>query len=333
MNKQDMHGAILALSAVMLSACEGGSYDAPSPAPSAPDLEYGEETVTVTGSRIRRGEFTSTAPLQVIDAQEIRDEGFIDPDQIVSEPSDSRLYLAYRFATTLRLPADDLASTHDRHTDACFEAGPQVCQVISASVQNPNGPRPSGFLQLRANPAWIVEFRDTIATDIEAVDGEITADETSIEDLTSQIVDAEARLDARTTLRDRLQTLLETRDGELNELLRVERELARVQEQLDAQASVLAVLRQRVNTSTLTLSYVAKREIVEREQFNPIISALRDVGEVFSRALADVIRFIAGFLPWLIVIIPGVWLIRRLAGGWFGGWLKRRREAQTAKSP
>lgn len=43
------------------------------------------DRVVVTGSRIRRDSFTSTAPLQVIDVEEVRDAGLIDVAQILSQ--------------------------------------------------------------------------------------------------------------------------------------------------------------------------------------------------------------------------------------------------------
>ncbi len=43
------------------------------------------DRVVVTGSRIRRDSFTSTAPLQVIDVEEVRDAGLLDVAQILSQ--------------------------------------------------------------------------------------------------------------------------------------------------------------------------------------------------------------------------------------------------------
>ncbi|MHA6288797.1 TonB-dependent receptor plug domain-containing protein [Maricaulis sp. CAU 1757] len=47
------------------------------------EASSGEDTIVVTGSRIRRDAFASVAPLQVIDAREIRDAGLIDTAQIL----------------------------------------------------------------------------------------------------------------------------------------------------------------------------------------------------------------------------------------------------------
>jgi iron complex outermembrane recepter protein len=52
----------------------------------APQAAPGE-TIVVTGSRIRRDAFTSTAPLQVIDSEDIRDAGLVDVGQILSQTS------------------------------------------------------------------------------------------------------------------------------------------------------------------------------------------------------------------------------------------------------
>jgi len=219
--------------------------------------------------------------------------------------------LAYRYDMALELPAAVLADTQAAHAEACMAAGPQRCQVISASVNNPDTPRPSAFLSLRAAPDWLAEFRALLESEAEAAGGSVISASTQVEDLTARIVDSEARLAAQTTLRDRLLTLLETRDGDLADLLAVERQLAQVQADLDARASVLAALRQRVDTSILDLRYQPTRQIVEPDAFDPIGEALKEMGDVFARSVAAIILFIAGVLPWLVIILPVLWLIVR----------------------
>jgi hypothetical protein len=222
-----------------------------------------------------------------------------------SAPQDvSAPLLAYTYQTSLELPGAVLAATQASHVTACQDAGPAVCQVIRAQVNNADGPRPSASLQLRAAPDWIVEFRSGLEGETEALGGSVLSDQTSVEDLTTRIVDTAARVAAQTTLRDRLQQLLETRDGDLSDLLAVERELANVQANLDAQASVLAALRQRVSTSMLTLNYQAERQVVEPETFNPIGQAFKEMGEVFANSVASLILFLAGALPWLVIAVP-----------------------------
>ena len=49
--------------------------------------ESSDDTIVITGSRIRRDAFSSPAPLQVIDNEEIRDAGLIDAAQILQTSS------------------------------------------------------------------------------------------------------------------------------------------------------------------------------------------------------------------------------------------------------
>ncbi len=285
---------LLAAAAVMLAACEGPDPAGPAPSPPPPSVAEAvmDEQVAVTGGRLERARFAQAGEEATAEA---------------AAPGGA--LLAYRYDMALELPAAVLADTQSAHARACMEAGPQRCQVIAASVNNPDSPRPSAFLSLRAAPDWLAAFRADLESEAEASGGSVISASTRVEDLTARIVDSEARLAAQTTLRDRLLSLLETRDGDLSDLLAVERQLAQVQADLDARASVLAALRQRVDTSVLDIRYQAERQIVEPDAFDPIGEALEQMGEVFARSVAAIIVFVAGVLPWLVILIPLLWLV------------------------
>ncbi|WP_439634269.1 DUF4349 domain-containing protein [Glycocaulis sp.] len=233
--------------------------------------------------------------------------------------------LAYAHNYGLRLPARVLADVHTAHQQACAAAGGSVCRVVSATINDPDGERPSGALEIRARPDWIASFRERLAGEVDEAGGNIQSENTSVDDLTTQIVDGEARLRAQTALRDRLQALLETNEGPMADILAVERELARVQSDIDARASVIAALRTRVETSRLTLHYQPIVSQTSPVRFNPIMQALEDFTDTLSEGVAAVIVFIAVILPWLILIIPAVFLIRWL--------LARRKRGKAAARP
>jgi len=280
--------SLIGFSSLLLTACDGGNQDAyisgppsaPAPMRASPELN---DTIQVTGARLSQPSAPASSQ---------------------TPPQADGPLLAYAYNTVLSLPASHLAETHDRHVQACQSAGHAVCQVVRSNVANADSAYPSANLQLRATPAWIAEFRGGLSEETQSLGGSIQSDQTSVEDLTVRIVDGEARLRAQTTLRDRLQTLLETRNGDLGDLLQVERELAQVQANLDSQASVLAALRQRVETSSLNLTYQATRQIVEPEDFNPISEAFKEMGSVFAGSVASLILFLAGALPWLVIAVP-----------------------------
>ena len=147
----------------------------------------------------------------------------------------------------------------------------------------------------------------------------------SSEDLTRSIVDSSARLNALKTLRGRLQALLASRPGKLSDLLDVERELARVQGEIDSQESELAVMRQRVAMSTLEIDYQSETLAVASGVFEPLVSAFKGVAGNVIAGLAAMVTILSTLLPWLLVLIPAGFYGRRF-------FLKRRAAKAAAKA-
>ena len=216
--------------------------------------------------------------------------------------------IAYVYRYGLELPVDRAPALMSRHEQACVAAGPAVCQVIGSESSRYGRDELTAQLEIRATPAFLTAFRARLAGDAEAADGRVAMAATDSEDLTRALVDTEARLRALTTLRDRLQQLLATRSGPLEQLLATERELARVQGELDASRSTLEVMRTRVATSRLIISYTAQGQLAPDSAFRPVTDALDDALAVFMSVIGALILFLAGVLPLLIVVVPLAWL-------------------------
>lgn len=230
------------------------------------------------------------------------------------------LYLAYSYAMGLEVPSDRLSGVMDRHIEACQTAGPRLCQLVGSSRSGDPESFMNGSVYLRGEPAWLRTFMAGINAEAEQAGGRVTSRSVGSEDLTRQIVDTEARLRALTSLRDRLQALLRDRPGRLADLLEVERELARVQGELDAITSSLAVMRTRVSMSDLNLSYQSEPRSVGSDTFRPLRDAFAGFLGIVVGGFAAIITIIAGLIPILIVVLPLAWLIlrwRRRRGGRF----------------
>jgi len=229
------------------------------------------------------------------------------------------VYLAYRYGFGLVMPAAAVKPTSDKHIQICRDAGPSKCQVTGSNTNNFSDENIQANLSFRAEPDWLQSFITGMKADIDDIDGRIQTENTSVEDLTRAILDTDARLKAQKTLRSRLENLLETRDAKLPDLLSLERELARVQSDIESATANLKALRARVSMSVVNLSYTSERVAVSRSSLSPIGAALKDFVGIVSRGLAGVIRFVAALLPWMIfVILPGLFLLR-----WF--WRRRKK--------
>jgi len=251
----------------------------------------------------------------------VQANGAPPPPPATPAPQAARIAYLYRYQ--LELPVDQVTTLMTRHESACVEAGPAVCQVIGSESHRYGRDRLSAQLEIRATPAWVAGFRARLGGDAEGAGGRITQQATDSEDLTRSLVDTEARLTALTTLRDRLQQLLANRSGPLDQVLATERELARVQGELDATRSALEVMRGRVDTSRVIVDYQALGQLAPDSAFRPVKDALSNALAVFMTGVAGLILFVAGALPFALVGVPVVWLILR--------WRRRVRDRRLAE--
>jgi hypothetical protein len=233
--------------------------------------------------------------------------------------------LAYTYESGLRLPANDVQPTLAAHQKRCIDAGPQVCQVIQASSNQIGEDEVRARLELRARPDFVRTFRDGLAAEAKAKKGEVTLSTVTSEDLTRQIVDTEARVKALTSLRDRVQRLLDTRPGKLEELLETERELARVQGELDASRSILEVMRARVAMSTLTINYQSNASYVSDTTFGPIGRAFAEFFGIVAQGVATMIYLLAFVLPFAVIGGPIAWFGLK----WFRNRRAKKKLEQT----
>lgn len=234
--------------------------------------------------------------------------------------------IAYVYRYGLELPVEQVPTLQARHEQACTAAGPAVCQVVGSSSRRMGRDQLTAELEIRATPAFVAAFRARLGGEADRAGGRIARSATDSEDLTRAMIDTEARVRALTTLRDRLQQLLATRSGPLDQLLATERELARVQGELDANRSTLEVLGARVATSRLIIEYTALGQLAPDSAFRPVSDAASNALAVFMGGVAALILFFAWALPFLIVGVPIVWLALR----WRGRVRQRRLAAKRS---
>ena len=232
--------------------------------------------------------------------------------------------IAYAYRFGLELPAEAAPKMMARHEQACIAAGASACQVIGSNSSRVGRDSVEARLEMRATPAYVARFRAALDGEARGAGGRVAQQAVESEDLTRQLVDTEARMRAMETLRDRLQQLLATRSGPLEQLLQVERELARVQGELDATRSALAVMRTRVQTSRLDVTYSAAGQLAPDSAARPVVDALNSASYAFMSSLGVLILFIASVLPVLMVGAPLIWLLWR--------WRRKVRTRKAAEA-
>ncbi|TAJ57428.1 DUF4349 domain-containing protein [Brevundimonas sp.] len=220
----------------------------------------------------------------------------------------ARIAYAYRYA--LSLPRDRGAEMMSRHELACVSAGPGFCQVISARADW-TAREPGGRLELRGQPEWINRFRSGLALDAQNAGGRLDEAVTEGEDVTRGIDTAATGAQTTASLAERIRQLQARSGGTMAQRLEIERQLAVLQQQYDAQQIELRALNHRVQSARLTLDYRQGGIMAADSPTRPVARALGDAFGLSMGMLAILITAGSVLLP--IVVIGGAvwWGIRR----------------------
>lgn len=142
--------------------------------------------------------------------------------------------------------------------------------------------------------------------------GRVEHSSTSVQDVGEEFVDLNARMANSKRLEQRLVELLGTRTGRLEDVLAVERELARVRQEIERSEGRLRYLGNRVSLSTLQVTVSERTPVVGETPGRNVI----------VEAFVDAWRNFVGFIAWIIeslgVIIPVAlvgWLVLRTLRG------------------
>ena len=183
--------------------------------------------------------------------------------------------------------------------------------VANTQMQGGEGQQRSAMLELKI-PA---DRFDQAVEGLTGLGKKVEWVNVNAQDVGEEFVDITARVQNAKRLEDRLVVLLAKGTGKLEEVLQVERELARVREEIERYEGRLRFLRTRAAVSTLSITVYEKGPIVGGGG-NPIIDA-------FRAAWRNFVGFIAGLITALGVLVPlaalGVllWLLlRRFWPGW-----------------
>jgi hypothetical protein len=162
--------------------------------------------------------------------------------------------------------------------------------------------------------------------------GSYTSEQISVEDVTMQYVDLEARLKSHKAVEKRLAAHLDKADN-IEGIVQIEKELSRVREQIESLSAQFKVLQDQVAFSTLLLEMAVRPDWVppaDRTLWEDISDTFGSSIGALGNTLRALLVYGVAFLPWVFllsflgsaVLIPAV-LIRRK--------LDRHKQSRTGK--
>ncbi len=231
-------------------------------------------------------------------------------------PNADRRFIAIGHRLVIEVPESKLVEAYESMLNFLKSI---KCEVLSSSINNqtPASP-PRGELSLRVDPGDLDKLFGFLNKSVVVIEHA-----TESEDKTAEVIDIEAHLKNMTELRDRLRSLLGKSSASVKDLVELESQLAEVQSKIDSIVTRRKVLANETEKIAVQIAFRAKRSMTRSGVFAPIADAWDNSGSVLFESLGVLITFIFAVIPWLILIIPAIWLIIRF-------FRRRSRRAKTS---
>lgn len=225
-------------------------------------------------------------------------------------------HIELRHNVVVEVPASELEAAWRSQLAACQ---PPACEVTAANIENLSGELAGASLSLRIVPAKA----DGLLEGLRGL-GRLAQHEMSQNDRTYEVVDIQARLANQKALRDRLRALVAGHQvAKVADLLQVERELARVQGEIDSAEGQLRATLAVTEKVSFDIRFRAPATFSRPGNWEPLREAWQNLGRTFAGSLAGLMYFLAGGLPWFVVLGFVIWGLRWL-------WQRRKRAASKA---
>ena len=295
----------------------GGSEAAVAPPPKLQARPQPHEEADTQASRIDRS--VRSAAAEPLRFETTTRPGFQALPPPRPEPLAPVASIAYAFSYVMSAPKDRGAELMSRHEFACVSAGPGLCQVVSANADWTSR-QPGGRLELRGQPDWINRFRSGLALDAQNAGGRLEEAVTEGEDVTQGIDEAATSSKTTETIAERIRVLQRQQGGTLSQKLDIERQLAELQRQQDAQQLRLRELNARVQSARLTIDYRQAGVMAADSPTRPVAQALQNAFGMSMGMLAALITVGSVMMP--IAIIGGA--------VWWASVRRRRKPTEAA---
>jgi Domain of unknown function (DUF4349) len=213
----------------------------------------------------------------------------------------SQRYIAERHKLEVITSESELQKSWESAVAFC---GTIQCEVVSSSITTRVGDSiPSGVISLRVAPD---DLKKLLAS-VEKL-GSIAQHTTERQDKTTVVVDTEARIKNLTSFRDNLRAMLGKPSAKVADLLEIQKQLTETQSELDSETAQRKILANETEKIAVEIAFRIERNRANSGGFGQIWNALRESGSILADSTASLITTIVAVIPWLILIVPAVWL-------------------------
>ncbi len=218
--------------------------------------------------------------------------------------------IAYSYGYGFRIDSDAIASLQNRHVALC-EKMTSACRIIRTSQSRSDSWDGYGEVHMEVAADRAAKLAEALTAPAEELGGTLVSSVREGEDLSTQIIDIEARLKSRLVLRDKLTAILQNNRGSVEELVKAEAEVAKVNEEIDAVRSRLESFRGRIRFSDVKIRYEPAFGESQVGFVRPVATALRSVGSTLGVSFAAIVYAVTALLPVVLLLLGLRWVLHR----------------------
>jgi hypothetical protein len=210
--------------------------------------------------------------------------------------------LAREHSLLLDVSESQLEGQFGKVLERCTADVQQHCTIMQSDLSS--GAAPSGSIRLRIDP----EAVDGLVSFVISL-GKLEHRSTSVEDLADAIQDTQARIAMLTSYRKQLLDLQSKVGNNVEAAIKLASELSTVQTDLERASGEAAFQAKRTTTEIVRIEF----EVPLRKAFwRPIGEAFGNFSGNFSEGISQAVTAVAYIVPWLFVVVPGLYLVRIL---------------------
>jgi hypothetical protein len=235
------------------------------------------------------------------------------PRQAQEGHTPAKRTMAYEHSIQVDAAEDKIAAVYEAAQAACVAVAADGCVVLESNLST--GEYASASLKFRAKPEGIQKLVAALGST-----GNVISKTTRAEDLASPLEDSAKQLAMLQDYRSKLEALRGRAGIDVDALIKVNKELAQVQSDIEAKAGERSHLVRRVETELL---HVNINTTESRSFWMPISRALGRFSSNFSDGISSVIIGLAYLIPWGLTLLVMGWGVRKL-------WGRMKRRPPTA---
>ncbi|MBI3716748.1 MAG: DUF4349 domain-containing protein [Betaproteobacteria bacterium] len=215
------------------------------------------------------------------------------PAPIAQVKNERNKFLAFEHDLTIETDDTRLKPLYDELLANCRKDEANSCVVLDAGLSSDRVPY--GHIRIRAKADGINALAGRASQA-----GRVLHQETRAEDLAGPIVDTGRRLEMLNLYQKKLMELERKAGYDIENLIKISKELASVQAEIEQATGEQSRLAKRVATDILNITLNAR---ISRSYWAPIQDALAGLADSLPRGIAAVIHALPYVLPWLAILL------------------------------